>query len=577
MGNNRITDYLTFFEGSYPKFRHLEPSVYKKIRNTKKFIQQGIHPNEFVNRGGVDIETYNTLLQIWQDKNEVIETNKVELNDKVEYVTPSEGPCKKINPVIGDKKALVLLIEFNDKKNSTPTQHFQDLLFNLDLQYSMKNYYLEASGNKLTIDGYVNDEWFVSNYDRSKYVDTNLVNGRFIKAQNLVREAVQAAKTRHDFNFSDFAKDGEIELLIVIYAGSGMDTKLDAKFIRPHTDVLEDPIEVEEGIWAKNYSIIPELPIDDVGIFCHETGHHLGLPDLYKDGYSTIVGGWCLMGVGDQNNGGRTPALLSAWCKIYLGWTTPKTITGKPQVQTIPAVNHPDNYNEIYKIFVTGTNGKEYFLIENRQQKGFDQGLPASGILIWHINENQCLYSEPNHDPKHFFLTLVQSDGIEELREDMLDIEKSEGQVAGQKDLTGDNGDPFPGVNNVTSFDDTSNPNSKSYDNRESCVVVNSISNSDLIMTANMGITCSQKNMQEISTPNISAGINAPKIVSQQIKSSQTNPIMITPDMKPFVDHPPIDDCTKIMNEKTFINHYQNGYKKGFKKGYLDAIKDLKE
>ena len=262
---------------------------------------------------------------MWQDKNDTIEASKQE-GTMGEGKPITIGPCTKIKPVVGSKKALVLLIEFTDKKNSTSPQVFNNLLFNS--QYSFKNYYLEVSWNQLTIDGYVHDEWLEASNNRLNYVDTTFVNGHFVKAQSLVEEALNNLKNENKLNFSDYAKDGEIELLIVVYAGSGMDTKLNAKYIRPHTDKLLNPVEVAPGIWAKNYSIIPELPSDDVGCFCHEIGHQLGLPDLYKDGYNTIVGGWCLMGVGDHNNGGRTPGHLSAWCKIHLGWTNPIVIDG---------------------------------------------------------------------------------------------------------------------------------------------------------------------------------------------------------------------------------------------------------
>ena len=40
------------------------------------------------------------------------------------------------------------------------------------------------------------------------------------------------------------------------------------------------------GIWAYNYTINPED--GDVGVFCHEFGHDLGLPDEYD--YSSATG-----------------------------------------------------------------------------------------------------------------------------------------------------------------------------------------------------------------------------------------------------------------------------------------------
>jgi immune inhibitor A len=492
MVKNQNKDYLTYFNSKYPQLRHLDPAIYKKLGNTEKFLKEGIKPEEFVDRGGVDYQTYNVLHKLWKEKNNITASHK---NDTVITKLPyARKSINKVRPIIGHKKALVLLMEFKDKKNNTPPQHFNNLLFNSDFQYSLKNYYMETSCNQLEIDGNVNNEWYVANYNRSNYVDTTFVNGHFIKAQTLVSEAIRKAVASHKINFSDYAVNGEIEMLIIIYAGSGLDTKLNAKFIRPHTDRLLNPIQVQPGIYAKNYCIIPELPSDDVGCFCHEMGHLLGLPDLYKEGFSPVVGGWCLMGVGDHNNGGRTPAHPSAWCKIHLGWIEPTIIKGNPQKNTISAVKDSDPHNKIYKLDVRGTNGKEYFLIENRQQTGFDVGLPASGLLIWHVNENQYINYAPNHDPKKFFITLKQSDGKSELQSNMIELQKLIGIQQAQKDLTGDSGDPFPGDANNKSFDDNSIPNSRTSKNTRSCIVVDSISNSDPIMTANMGLNCYSQN-----------------------------------------------------------------------------------
>ena len=340
---------------------------------------------------------------------------------------------------------------------------------------------------------------------------------------------------------------------------------MNAKFIRPHTDKLLNPVEVAPGIWARNYSMIPELPSDDVGCFCHEIGHQLGLPDLYKDGYSPIVGGWCLMGVGNHNNGGRTPAHLSAWCKIRLGWTNPTVINGSIKEQNLTAVIDSDPTNKIYKIMVDGSNGKEYFLVENRQQKGFDVGLPANGLLIWHINENNCVYSAPNHDPQNFFLTLEQSDGNEELKENMLDVEKLEGAELAQKDLTGDNGDPYPGVTNNTNFDDGSNPPSRTYNNTPSGVVINSISTSDLQMTADMGTVA------EVGT--VTNVVNKPPITggSGVVPGSKE----ATVRTMTLGEEPPENECLKFVKEKECLVDYQDGYREGFHRGYVDARKNF--
>ena len=129
-----------------------------------------------------------------------------------------------------------------------------------------------------------------------------------------------------------------------------------------------------------------ELPSYDIGGFCHEFAHSLGVPDFYyPDHSSTVLGSWCLMGWGCCNDDGKTPAHLNPWCKMYLGWVKPEKIYGNSQVYDIPEVIDPAK--KIYKLEVQGTGGKEYFLVENRQQKNLMLFLPGSGLLVWHVNE----------------------------------------------------------------------------------------------------------------------------------------------------------------------------------------------
>lgn len=80
----------------------------------------------------------------------------------------------------------------------------------------------------------------------------------------------------------------------------------------------------------------------DIGVFCHELGHILGLPDLYDvNGGGAGIGHWGLMGSGNWNSPER-PAHMDAWCKQELGWVLPTTIGWQPTPVNIPdAENNP--------------------------------------------------------------------------------------------------------------------------------------------------------------------------------------------------------------------------------------------
>lgn len=560
--------------------RHLHPSIYEKIEITENLLKKGVSKEDLISQGGLDFKTYSALQERWREADQQTMEYEDDIRSKYGSIINapiSIGPCKKHDPpIIGNKNALVLLAEFNDVKHSHEPSEFNDLLFNKQSKGSMRNYYLEASWNQLDISGMVNNEWNTLNGDISDYVDEKPVNNHYPKARELVKEIIEKTKDNRMINFNDFSVDGKVEPLIIIFAGSGMDTTLNVKHIRPHQDRLSEPIEVSDGVWVDKYCLVSELPFNDVGVFCHEMGHILGLPDLYKEGYSPIVGSWCIMSVGGYLDDGKTPAHPSAWCKLHLGWTEPILIDKIPQNHEIPAVI--DN-KSIYRVDVTGSDGKEYFLLENRQQKGFDEYLPASGLLIWHVNENVCIQKRvPNSDPKHFFLTLKQSDGKDDLQRDRTEqIKKARTGDKLPKDVMGDEGDPFPGITGNKLFDDESNPNSRSYEGKKSFVKVKSISDSADLMKAEMGVESHSGNNKD-------SKVQTKKFYKYNFKYPMY-PQMINPMFINFIASKPkaknhedsmydliMDVFLSEFKEDNHLKLYGEGYSIGYRKGYVEAL-----
>ncbi len=103
-----------------------------------------------------------------------------------------------------------------------------------------------------------------------------------------------------------------------------------------------------------------------------------------------------------------------------------------------------------------GKTGTEYFLLENRQQSGFDAYLPADGLLIWHVDDTQ----HNNDHPGSYWVALVQADGRN-------DLEFGRNQ--------GDANDPYPGGTNNQRFDATSNPSSVDHLGNPTTVAVTKI------------------------------------------------------------------------------------------------------
>ena len=127
--------------------------------------------------------------------------------------------------------------------------------------------------------------------------------------------------------------------------------------------------------------------MNDISVFCHEFGHMLGLPDLYarpEQPGSEGVWQWCAMS--NQIGGGR-PQHFCAWSKEKLGWVRPTVIDPSIKQKLILAPIE-DSPRECFKILLR-PDGSEYLLLENRRKKGFDQSLPAEGLLLWRVVQNR--------------------------------------------------------------------------------------------------------------------------------------------------------------------------------------------
>ena len=197
-----------------------------------------------------------------------------------------------------------------------------------------------------------------------------------------------------------------------------------------------------------------------MGVVAHETGHLLGLPDLYDVGGSTAgIGFWGLMGSGNWNVAYR-PAHMTAWSRAELGWVTEFLVATDTTLDLGPI----ESSDTAYVVPIGGTT--EYFLLENRQPLGSDAELKGTGLLIWHVDSALIAARRPanriNASLPHG-LALEQADGLN----DML-----QGSTRAYR---GDAGDPFPGSTSNRTFSNSTNPASTRNDGTLTHLVVDSI------------------------------------------------------------------------------------------------------
>jgi immune inhibitor A len=375
--------------------------------------------------------------------------------------------ASKYEGAVAKRNALVILIDFEDNQGSLAKGNFENLLFSRGTYStgSMRDFYLENSYGLLDVQGQVvgwvrSSRTYEYYHDFSAGLNLNPTTDR--NARGMAEEALRLVDPFVDF--SDFDNDGPdgvpssgdddgyVDALLIVHAGPGAEETGRPTDIRSHQSYFLDD-QVYDGVRAALYTTEPEN--GKVGVFAHEFGHTLGLPDLYDlSGAGRGLGNWSLMGTGVWLDDGRTPAHLDAWSKVFLGFVEPLI----PESNT-PGVVLPPIEDEpaVYKVWTNGRPGSEYFLAERRERRGFDSYLPGEGMLVYHVDEAIRLQNDPNH----YKVALEQADGL-------MQLEFGFGNA-------GDTGDPYPGATGNTLFGYNANPSSQAYDGSNTQVSLSGI------------------------------------------------------------------------------------------------------
>lgn len=197
------------------------------------------------------------------------------------------------------------------------------------------------------------------------------------------------------------------------------------------------------------------------GIMVNQFARQLGIPDLYStSSQSTGIGRFGIMDFqGYSTASGFIPPYPSAWTRLYMGWTSAKVVQ-PGESYDISAVGLSNDTT----VALIPLNAKEYWLVENRQRnltgdsslftydtahtviyidpdssvnfetivdsvtpdrgvimstKSRDIGLPASGLAVWHIDEdiidNRLIFNYVNTDSSYRGVSLEEADGVEDL------------------------------------------------------------------------------------------------------------------------------------------------------------------
>ncbi len=366
------------------------------------------------------------------------------------------GLCTTSFPNTGDVPACVLIVSYSDVDFTLddPYDYFNRLL-NADefTDYggtgSARQYFIDQSHGafrpKFDLYGPVKLPRRRSHYGSNDYW------GNDQYAWQMVTDALSILDDEVDFSKYDTDGDGYIDNIYVFYAGGGEATGGGANSVWPHSwdiDAANVGTYSYDGVTVNHYACSNEWEAQSqkpggIGTFVHEFSHVLGLPDLYATTYTSAFtpGTWSVLDYGPYNNDGRTPPAYSAYERNALGWMEPKVL-GEPATVSMKPIT---DSNEAYIIPTSKKN--EFFLVENRQQEGWDEFIPGHGMLVWHIDYVQSVWdgNKVNNTASHQYVDL------EEANNSTVDTPTARA------------GNSFPGTGNKTSFTDDTAPSMRTW------------------------------------------------------------------------------------------------------------------
>ena len=317
----------------------------------------------------------------------------------------------------GTKKGLIILVQFTDSKfKSGHDLALYEHIAN-DENYSGNNFrgsikdYFKAQSHGLfeldfDVAGICQLQHTYAYYGKNS-------NDNDVRAGQMVAEAcLWAHEHGTDFSKYDWDGDGEVDQVFVLYAGHGEASYKDANTIWPHMHYLSASDYGKalslDGVTVDTYACSSELngdgDLDGIGTFCHEFSHCMGFPDLYDTSYAGWfgMGDFDLMCSGSYNGDSKCPAGYSAYEKAECGWLTLKDMTNIEQETSIAGVQPMSADGDAYIIKNKG-HEDEYYILENRQKTGWDSYLPASGLMITHVDYDADIWdwNMPNTSGKY--------------------------------------------------------------------------------------------------------------------------------------------------------------------------------
>ena len=330
-------------------------------------------------------------------------------------------------PALGSPRGLVIIVEYADVKLriENSVDHFSRMINEEGYSGgtapgSIRDFFIASSAGRFTPTFDVYGPVTLP-HERAYYGGNNAW-GNDKNASAMASDGCRLLDSEIDFTRYDYDNDGFVDNVYVIFAGENEADGAAAETVWPHCYQLEYAgIPVSERTfdgkivnlyncsseWQCDYEGKTDGQPDNINTFIHEFSHALGLPDLYS-----TVGGvidettpltWSVMDVGCYS---VVPPLHSAYERYALGWTDPVELTGACSVEMSPMRLSNQSLR------ISTSDPDEYFILETRDQAGWDASLPGKGLLVWHIDYDPYVWdgNTVNNNPNHQHVDLIRAD-----------------------------------------------------------------------------------------------------------------------------------------------------------------------
>ena len=339
-------------------------------------------------------------------------------------------------------RGLVILVNFADVAFETEKAEMDSMLigedytrnysytyrgrtYNVNSKGSARQYFYDSSHGQYNPQFDVVGPVTVS--ENMAYYGKNNSYGNDSHPEHMINEACKLADSECGIDFTQYDndEDGYVDFVFVIYAGYGEADGGASNTIWPHAWNLYSAAGIKcqvDGKTVDLYACGNELDFfskkhTGIGTFCHEFSHVLGLPDLYVTNTAThpTLNEWDIMDYGPYNNDGNTPPSFSAYERFFMGWLQPRLIVDPENV----VLNELQTSNEALLISTTDQhnligndpNPTTFYMIENRQQEGWDEHLPGHGMMLTKVqyNYNRWFQNIVNNSSSKMGVDLIEA------------------------------------------------------------------------------------------------------------------------------------------------------------------------